>query len=329
MDINNNCKYSIIVPIYNRENTLKRCVDSILNQTISDFELILINDGSKDNSRKICDEYKKKDSRVVVIHQENGGVSRARNAGLEIAKGKYIVFVDSDDYVDDTYLEQLDAGDADFVSVGYTRVSCKKKFKREHNNKYYSLKDKGIIFNLLNEEKLTYICGKKFKTEIIKNNNIKLIEGLNLGEDTCFVCEYLFYCNDLQYLNGSGYIYVCDNETSLCRNRGFDEKFIEIVELFYYKLQEIFYRNYGEKEKIDRMIDEKKSGFYLYFLFELLKSDEKYSSIKRFYKKDGMIYLLNNVDTALRNEGKLLRKILKTRSPLLLWLYIKVRRLKR
>lgn len=98
---------SVIVPVYNVEQYLCRCIDSILAQTFCDIEVILIDDGSKDTSGSICDRYAKKDSRVTVIHKENEGVSVARNCGLAIAKGKYIMFCDSDDYVETTWVEKL------------------------------------------------------------------------------------------------------------------------------------------------------------------------------------------------------------------------------
>ncbi len=98
---------SVIVPVYKVEPYLRRCVDSILNQTYRDFELILVDDGSPDNCGKICDEYAAQDSRVTVIHKKNGGLSSARNAGLDIAKGEYVTFIDSDDQVAQSYLEYL------------------------------------------------------------------------------------------------------------------------------------------------------------------------------------------------------------------------------
>ncbi len=98
---------SIIVPVYNIEKYFHRCVDSILSQTFTDFELLLINDGSNDNSGAICDEYAAKDARIRVFHKENGGVSSARNLGLDNAKGEWITFVDSDDYVKPDYLSNL------------------------------------------------------------------------------------------------------------------------------------------------------------------------------------------------------------------------------
>ena len=111
------CRFSVIVPVYKVENVLPRCIESILNQTVTDFELILIDDGSPDRSGEICDAYAAKDSRIRVIHQKNGGVSKARNAGLDIAQGEYIVFVDSDDWVDAIYLEQFSLSSADMILV--------------------------------------------------------------------------------------------------------------------------------------------------------------------------------------------------------------------
>ncbi|MGF2941895.1 glycosyltransferase family 2 protein [Enterococcus xiangfangensis] len=101
------CEISIIVPVYNVEKYLRKCVDSILAQTFTDFELILVDDGSPDNSGAICDQYAEKDSRIKVIHKENGGLSDARNAGIEVAKGKYLGFIDSDDYIADDMYELL------------------------------------------------------------------------------------------------------------------------------------------------------------------------------------------------------------------------------
>ena len=104
---NTNPKISVIIPVYNAEKYLRRCVDSILAQIFTDFELLLIDDGSKDKSGVICDEYAKKDNRVKVFHKENGGVSSARNLGLDNARGEWIGFIDSDDMVKPEYLDGL------------------------------------------------------------------------------------------------------------------------------------------------------------------------------------------------------------------------------
>ena len=100
-------KVSVIVPVYNVEKYLKQCLDSIVDQTLEDLEIVLVDDGSVDSSGTICDEYAKKDARIKVIHKKNGGLSDARNVAIDIAKGEYITFVDSDDYVTDDYVESL------------------------------------------------------------------------------------------------------------------------------------------------------------------------------------------------------------------------------
>lgn len=148
---------SVIVPVYNVENYLSRCIDSILAQTFSDFELILVDDGSTDLSGKICDEYEKKDSRIKVIHKENGGVSSARNCGLEKTKGKCLCFVDSDDWISSDYLKYLyfliDKYNADIVSANYmlvydekSKFSLQSKIKVINNTskilQYYMQQDK-------------------------------------------------------------------------------------------------------------------------------------------------------------------------------------------
>ena len=120
-----NAKVSVIIPVYNAEQYLKRCLDSVLAQTYQDFEIICIDDGSTDNSGAICDEYAKKDSRIRILRKENGGVSSARNAGLNIAEGEYITFIDSDDYVDTDYMQTLyeNLEGADAVASGSREVA--------------------------------------------------------------------------------------------------------------------------------------------------------------------------------------------------------------
>ena len=133
-------KVSIIVPVYNVENYLRRCVDSILNQTFSDFELILVDDGSPDNCGVVCDEYEKKDKRIKVIHKENGGLSDARNAGIDIARGEYLGFVDSDDWIHPQMFEILYNGivenNVKMSVCGYEETDVQKGFEDISEVKY-------------------------------------------------------------------------------------------------------------------------------------------------------------------------------------------------
>ena len=116
--MNTNPKFSIIVPVYKAETFICKCIEGILAQTIVDFELILVNDGSPDRSGEICEEYAKKDIRIKVLHKENGGPSSARNVGLDNATGEYICFIDSDDTIDNTFLENFGECKADIVIQG-------------------------------------------------------------------------------------------------------------------------------------------------------------------------------------------------------------------
>ena len=128
---------SIILPIFNREEHLNQCVYSILNQTYKDYELILVDDGSIDKSAQMCDEYAEQDNRVIVIHKENGGLSDARNTGVKVAKGEYIFFIDSDDFLDDNQalekiVNRLKNSNADVLNFGF--------------KKYYANQDKGYNY---------------------------------------------------------------------------------------------------------------------------------------------------------------------------------------
>ena len=127
-------KISIIVPVYNVEQYIHKCIDSILIQTLTDFELILIDDGSKDTSGEICDEYAKKDSRIRVIHKENGGLSSARNAGIDIATSDYLGFVDSDDWIDINMYESLYSG---IIDNNADIALCRILYQLENNKRYY------------------------------------------------------------------------------------------------------------------------------------------------------------------------------------------------
>ena len=114
--------FSVIIPVYKVEKYISRCIESVLKQSFSDFELLLVNDGSPDKSGIICDEYAKKDQRIKVFHKENGGVSSARNIGIKNACGKYIVFIDSDDEVERNYLECMNGYESDFVIAGVKEI---------------------------------------------------------------------------------------------------------------------------------------------------------------------------------------------------------------
>ena len=206
---------SIIVPVYNAQKTLERCIESILNQTFPDFELLLMDDGSKDSSFDICRKYAADDARIKVFHHENAGVSVTRNRGIENASGKFLMFCDSDDYAASEWCERLlqevrAKEDAWVVSNAY-KVSfsgeCKAIDNLQHNTKcktYCDIYLKHLSFCPWN---------KIYNAEIIRKNNICFRPDMNIGEDAVFNAEYYKFCTSVIYIPEPLY-YYCDNADS-------------------------------------------------------------------------------------------------------------------
>lgn len=215
---------SVIVPVYNVEKYLHRCVDSILAQTFTDFELILVDDGSSDNSGIICDEYAGIHNNVKIIHQKNQGVSVARNVGLDIAEGEFIAFIDSDDTVDKTYLEILyQNGEFDFVTAGfnmqYSDCSWHKYEFPDITTDYRNVSSYPSKF--MGKYYFGSPWAKLYKRKIIKENNIFFPLDIHSGEDTIFIFRYLKYVTIIKILPLSGYNYYF-YETSLVHKKSND-----------------------------------------------------------------------------------------------------------
>lgn len=192
-------KFSVIVPIYNVSKYLPQCIESIISQNYDDYELILVNDGSTDDSLSICRNYANMDSHIVVVNKENGGLTSARKAGLEVAKGDYIACVDGDDYVDTRYfgvLSKLVESDSDCICFGYYTFSNEKivlkvynaqpegiyreeKLLEIKNNIIYSTKLKGLNYGIVNPS----IWSKVVKRDIYKKAQMKIDDRVSFGED--------------------------------------------------------------------------------------------------------------------------------------------------
>lgn len=187
-------RISVIVPVYNTEQYLHRCIDSILGQTFTDFELLLVDDGSKDNSGAICDEYAARDPRIRVFHKPNGGVSSARNVGLDNARGEWIAFIDSDDWVEPSYLSVLiklsansDLSICDFSLQG-TKEVWSDKIETEFIDKKHLAE---FYIRIYPNVQVTASWGKLFKLNLIRKGNISFDEDLPTLEDNLFVLDYL------------------------------------------------------------------------------------------------------------------------------------------
>jgi len=190
-------KISIIIPIFNVEKYIRKCIDSVLAQTFSDFECILINDGSPDNSPIICDEYTQRDERIKVIHKTNGGVSSARNAGLDIAQGEWICFIDSDDWVNENYLELMYNNavnnNCDLSICGLQSFDENYKPIRKCEQIPAKMFDKISAKKILLSPRYfsSFMVNKLVKRKHIQKNNIRFDIELKLDEDTLFWFEII------------------------------------------------------------------------------------------------------------------------------------------
>lgn len=202
---------SVIVPVYNAEKYISECIESILNQTFNDFELILIDDGSKDLSGEICRGYAARDGRVRYVYKENGGVSSARNCGIRRAEGEYIAFVDSDDTVKPKMLETLVRESTDFAMCGYELYDdLKKTVSSEYHCPELSGNIRALAVNIRDYICPPYLlgpCFKLFKRDIIMENGLMFPPELSYGEDAIFVFEYLLCCNSVGVSRYIGYSY--------------------------------------------------------------------------------------------------------------------------
>lgn len=281
-DMNKIPKVSIIVPIYNVEKYLDRCIQSLVNQTLNDIEIILVDDGSPDNCPSMCDEYAQKDNRIKVIHKQNAGLGYARNSGLEIATGKYVAFVDSDDYVDTSMYEALykraETINVDVVYCGFNTEVSKNKWRESKEVNKDQLWEgnnvKEFMYNMIasgkgvRQERLYQmsVWHAIYRRDIIINHNILFPSERDVvSEDIPFQVDFLKNANKVLYLNAHFY-YYCLNETSLSSTFK-KEKFYG-----YNKLRECLLSKINETEYRQR-VNRLYIGYCRSYCFDLLSSN--------------------------------------------------------
>lgn len=205
LEISKSPLISVIVPVYNAEKTLRQCVDSILGQDYGDFELLLIDDGSKDDSSSICDEYAAKDLRVKVFHKTNGGVSSARNIGIDNAQGEWITFIDADDYITEFFFDGIGEHAEDFLI---------KRYKKFDNTGIIAGRDveellkipgfSNFINRYVTDSLLRCPWAKFYKWSLI--GNLRFLTDMKIGEDAWFVFKYLAKCRSFAVLPKGEYM---------------------------------------------------------------------------------------------------------------------------
>ena len=226
-------KLSIIVPIYNAERTLKKCIDSIIAQTYSNLEIVLIDDGSFDSSLAICKEYEKKDRRIIVYHKKNEGLVAARKSGIEIANGEYIGFVDSDDFIEEdmycSLMAEANKNDSDIVIGGIILdyIDHSDIYYNKFSDGYYNKMDiaREILPRMLMKNGfyqfgiIPGVVVKVFKKQLLKESLKKVFNGLTLGEDVAITSFTLFNANSVSIIRKASYHYI---QTDVSMIRGYN-----------------------------------------------------------------------------------------------------------
>lgn len=283
-----NKEISIIIPVYNAEKTIERCINSILNQTIIDqMEVILVDDSSNDNSLSIMRKYEKENKETVkVIQQQNSGPAVARNNGIKMAKGKYIGFVDADDYIDEKMYEKMQEKmkieDVDLVLIGRYNVLRNGQMKEKINNRCISgmsLKDNPEILSKMS----TFVWDKLYKKSIIEKHNIVFPEGFHYAEDLYFLTKYKYYANKISVIKEPLYYYVTQSKNSI--TNVCNERWLDIIKI----LNETnkFFIEKGEFQKYKNELLKISMGFFCRRVREFKNCNNKKMQvlfIKEFYK---------------------------------------------
>lgn len=232
------CKISVIVPVYKAEETLSKCISSILEQSFPDFELLLINDGSPDDSGLICEDWGGKDKRIRVFHQLNTGVSAARNKGLVEATGQYVCFVDSDDWIKTDYLKDLydallsDNSKSGLIIHGFAECSLDGRVISETKLQDKILYEKQFAEAFIQDDicRLGYICSKLYRKDLLDKYDITFNTEVACCEDLLFMLEYLLHCDYIVYGKSIHYIYIKYDRSLSIRVNPFESEYICLLQ---------------------------------------------------------------------------------------------------
>lgn len=267
---------SVIIPIYKVEQYLRRCIDSIVNQTYTNLEIILVDDGSPDNCSQICDEYAAKDKRIIVIHKENGGLSDARNAGLEICKGEYVSFVDSDDWIANSFVEQLVNAvilhDADISVTNFIYEPRSSVAKAKPDSNIEILDSQQSVKKLWSNDYVTFVTawGKIYKASLF--TSIRFPKG-KIHEDEYTTYKLLYQSKKTVFLNQPLYFYFQRKDSITAKASSNSLKILDAMIERY-----LFFKEHNENEIVELCL--RTLCWDLLFAYSLRKSTIQGYSVK-------------------------------------------------
>jgi len=273
---------SIIVPVYNVERYLPKCLDSILAQTFTEFEVIAVDDGSPDDCGQILDEYAKKDEKIIVVHKENGGVSSARNAGLDVAQGEYIGFVDPDDYIENDMYEFLYneaiAGDYDIVQCNYAQVdkdgNVVHRLDHIKNREFADTNE--LLCAFFENDIRSCAWNKIFRREVIKD--VRFMSELRVAEDKLFVHNCLRCAKKVKITDKYCYYYVVSNSSVI--HSAINEKLFDNL-----KVLDILYDTYKNNEYVKKSFLDHSAALNLDLTFKVLASQSFEDKVPELIKR--------------------------------------------
>lgn len=288
-------KVSIIVPVYNAEKYIDRCIKSIIEQTYKNVEIILINDGSKDSSLSILRDFEKKDSRITLIDQSNKGPSAARNIGIEKSTGDYIGFIDADDNIELNYIEKMIEYayrlNTDMVVCNYKEV----RIEGDIPSNIFTFINDGEAYNCDLKCIGEVLCGrgglvwgKLLKSSAIKENNIKFDENISMCEDLLFTLEFIKNTKRLSRINDYLYIHNKYNDESITAKYN----------------KELFNEQVKVQRELEQFVDDNNfnNSYIENLLYERLKDIMWFSIYKEIINTDNLKFKLNNINQIIKNE---------------------------
>jgi len=311
---------SIIVPVYNVEKCINKCVESIINQTYKNTEIILVNDGSKDNSLQICNNLSKKHNNIIVIDKKNGGPSSARNEGIIKSKGEFIMFVDSDDFIEPNMIEIMvetyKKNKTDIISCGYNRQKYKnnklKHTKKIINNDILLTTKKDILnfyFPIYDNKGFNSIWGKLYLSNILKKNKIFFNEKISMGEDYLFNLAYFQHINKAYIVGKALYNYRIEYNYA---TKKYEENLFNNRMILWEATQKVYKQNKLELKKLYQL--------YIKFIYSQictfnhpnckLTKLEKNNIIKNIISEKNTKFIIKKIDS-LDNIYKILALLLK------------------